>query len=402
MTKGKWQAEDVALGLQGATLRKTRSKVDEALNATWHMQENAARLSDMLDRLERGETASDVAGLSAAAFVPVLPNVLPNVDWEALAQVQPELDPLALIFGIEGLSAAQREAVFDTTGGPLTGVDYTLLGTAVAAGVLLDLLIVASPPLPPGLKNAGTWKALESPVTRLLNEAGGKIRGGALAQWIDGAERFAKAPFDAFPSGANLTPNTHRLHTLGHHVSPLGLATGLADCLNGTVTFFSNHGLVRKAQTAQASAGLASSLGLVVMHWFSDVFTPTSLPASSLNGLRHLTGATPFKHPLSGKSLQGRELLEVMDRRGFKLAHDVVCGTLPFALDTIIDGGSFACDLLYKDYRAHPLKSDRLKVLAHLIVSSENLLKVALSGFNPLLLNTVQIKATMERLLSAR
>ncbi len=69
------------------------------------------------------------------------------------------------------------------------------------------------------------------------------IERNAFQQWIaeltTAAEKWAKVPYDVVSPKLGLTPNVHRLPSLGHNPL-LGLVLGVGDILSGTCTFWAH------------------------------------------------------------------------------------------------------------------------------------------------------------------
>ena len=109
------------------------------------------------------------------------------------------------------------------------------------------------------------------------------IERNALQQWIAGlttaAEKWAKVPYDLVIPKEGLTPNVHRLASLGHDPL-LGLVFGVGDILSGTCTFIDKSGGWRVIDNPrfEGTRNPLEAFVKVIVHGFSDVFTAQGLP----------------------------------------------------------------------------------------------------------------------------
>ena len=92
-------------------------------------------------------------------------------------------------------------------------------------------------------------------------------------------EKWAKVPYDVVSPKLGLTPNVHRLASLGHDPL-LGLVFGVGDILSGTCTFIDKSGTWRVIDNPgfEGTRNPLEALVKVGVHGFSDVFTAQGLP----------------------------------------------------------------------------------------------------------------------------
>ena len=182
---------------------------------------------------------------------------------------------------------------------PWDGWDYAAVALAVVVGGLTDYLLVATP--------GGSFKGEPqrgSPLTAWMKEQSKKLAPmtGAddvernsfqrlIAKLTTAAEGWTKVPYDLVDPKVGLTPNLHRLASLGHDPL-LGLLFGVGDILSGRCTFIDRAGSWRVIDApGQGSSNVLEAIVKQVVHGFSDVFTERGLPPPFLGPLQ-LVGAT--------------------------------------------------------------------------------------------------------------
>ena len=108
--------------------------------------------------------------------------------------------------------------------------------------------------------------------------------------WVAGlttaAEKWAKVPYDIVSPKLGLTPNVHRLASLGHDPL-LGLVFGVRDIISGSCTFIDKSGAWRVIDhpNHEGTRNPLEALVKVVVHGFSDVFTVQGPPATLLGAV---------------------------------------------------------------------------------------------------------------------
>ena len=156
-------------------------------------------------------------------------------------------DPLAQVLPPDRAARIRDQFAADFGPAPWDRWDYGVVALAVTVGALTDYLLVATP----GGKFQGETQRA-SPLTAWMKEQSKKlapmrsaddIERNAFQQWIaeltTAAEKWAKVPYDVVSPKLGLTPNVHRLPSLGHNPL-LGLVLGVGDILSGTCTFWAH------------------------------------------------------------------------------------------------------------------------------------------------------------------
>ncbi len=354
----------------------------------------------------------------------ILPPPDPGEDWDAYVgnveryiadhgiEVAP--DPLAQLLPPERAAEIRRRFHADFGPAPWDPWDYGAVALAVIVGALTDYLLVAAP--------GGSFKGepqRESPLTAWMKEQSKKLApiSGAdtidrnnFQQWIAGlttaAEKWAKVPYDVVIPKEGLTPNVHRLGSLGHDPL-LGLVFGVGDILSGTCTFIDKSGAWRVIDNPgfEGTGNPLEALVRVVVHGFSDVFTAQGLPPPFM-ALFQLVDAKPgITLKEGGDPVAVRDVARYMYANGYDLRHFMTTKISPATAEVILRAyhGARACaDRPEPGEPGIPerLKREQMLVLSHGLLSSANILKTALYGWNPMAINLAQFQTLMKRMLS--
>ncbi len=323
-------------------------------------------------------------------------------------------DPLAQLLPPDRAAKIRSRFHADFGPAPWDRWDYGVVALAVIVGALTDYLLVATP--------GGSFKGKpqrESPLTAWMKEQSKKlapmkgadvIERNSFQQWIAGlttaAEKWAKVPYDVVSPKLGLTPNVHRLASLGHDPL-LGLVFGVGDILSGTCTFIDKSGTWRVIDNPrfEGTGNPLQALVKVVVHGFSDVFTAQGLPPPFM-ALFQLVDAKPgFTLKERGDPVAVRDVVRYMYANGYDLRHFMTTKISPAIAEVILRAyhGVRACA-----ERPEPgelsiperLKREQMLVLTHGLLSSANILKTALYGWNPMAINLAQFQTLMKRMLS--
>ena len=367
---------------------------------------------------------TNVAPQPSPALPAILPPPAPGENWNAYLrhvdqyiadhQIQIIPDPLAQLLPPHRAAEIRRQFDADFGPAPWDPRDYGAVALAVIVGALTDYLLVATP--------GGSFKGKPqrgSPLTAWMKEqskklapmAGGDdIERNAFQQWIaeltTAAEKWAKVPYDVVSPKLGLTPNVHRLASLGHDPL-LGLVFGVNDIISGTCTFIDKSGRWRVIDHPghEGTGNPLEALVRVVVHGFSDVFTAQGLPPPFM-ALFQLVDAKPgFTLKKGGDPVAVRDVVRYMYANGYDLRHFMTTKISPAIAEAILGAyhGVRAC-------AANPepgepglpgkLKREQMLALTHGMLASANILKTALYGWNPMAINLAQFQTLAKRMLS--
>ena len=323
-------------------------------------------------------------------------------------------DPLAQLLPPDRATEIRRRFHADFGPAPWDRWDYGVVALAVTVGALTDYLLVATP--------KGSFKGKpqrESPITAWMKEQSKKlapisgadtIDRNAFQQWIAGlttaAEKWAKVPYDVVSPKLGLTPNVHRLASLGHDPL-LGLVFGVGDILSGTCTFIDKSGNWRVIDNPgfEGTRNPLEALIKVVVHGFSDVFTPKGLSPPFMAMFQLVGAKSGFTLKEGGDPVAVRDVARYMYANGYDLRHFMTTKISPAIAEVILTAyhGVRACaDRPESGEPGIPerLKREQMLALTHGLLASANILKTALYGWNPMAINLAQFQALMKRMLS--
>ncbi len=323
-------------------------------------------------------------------------------------------DPLAQLLPPHRAAEIQRQFHADFGRAPWDRWDYGAIALAVLVGALTDYLLVATP--------GGSFKGKPqrgSPLTAWMKEQSKKlapmsgsddIERNALQQCIarltTAAEEWAKVPYDVVSPKLGLTPNVHRLASLGHDPL-LGLVFGVGDILSGTCTFIDKSGAWRVIDNPrfEGTGNPLEALVKVVVHGFSDVFTPQGLPPPFMASFQLISAKSGFTLREGGDAVSIRNVTRYMYANGYDLRHFMTTKVSPAIAEIILSAYHGARALAAgrgPEQASLPdkLKHEQMLALTHALLASANVLKTALYGWNPMAINLAQFQTLAKRMLS--
>ena len=359
---------------------------------------------------------------------PDLPAILPPPDpgehWiEYLRNVERYIadhaievtrDPLAQLLPPHRAAEIRRRFDTEFRPAPWDRWDYGAVALAVLVGAVTDYLLVATP--------GGTFKGQPqrgSPLTAWMKEQSKKlapmagrddIERNTFQQWIAGlttaAEKWAKVPYDLVIPKEGLTPNVHRLASLGHDPL-LGLVFGVRDIISGSCTFIDKSGAWRVIDhpNHEGTRNPLEALVKVVVHGFSDVFTVRGLPPPFMAPFQLIGTKSGFTLKEGGDPVSVRDVTRYMYANGYDVRHFMTTKISPAIAEVILGAyhGVRACVADTEPGEAglpDQLKREQMLALTHGLLASANVLKTALYGWNPMAINLAQFQTLARRMLS--
>lgn len=340
---------------------------------------------------------------------------LRNVDrYIADQEVEVTGDPLAQLLPPHRAAEIQRQFHADFGRAAWDRWDYGAIALAVLVGALTDYLLVATP--------GGSFKGKPqrgSPLTAWMKEQSKKlapmsgpddIARNALQQCIAKlttvAEKWAKVPYDVVSPKLGLTPNVHRLASLGHDPL-LGLVFGVGDVLSGTCTFIDKSGAWRVIDHPRhkGTGNPLEALVKVVVHGFSDVFTAQGLPPPFMASFQLISAKSGFTLREGGDAVSIRDVTRYMYANGYDLRHLMTTRISPAIAEVVLSAyqGTRAFAAGHGPEKASlpdKLKHEQMLALTHGLLASANVLKTALYGWNPMAINLAQFQTLAKRMLS--
>jgi len=321
-------------------------------------------------------------------------------------------DPLSQLVPPHLAADIRRRFDAEFSPAPWDRWDVGVVALAVLVGAVTDYLLVATP--------GGSFKGQPqrgSPLTAWMKEQSKKLapmkgsddlERNAFQQWIaeltTAAEKWAKVPYDVVSPKPGLTPRVHRLASLGHDPL-LGLVFGVGDILSGTCTFIDKSGNWRVIRVNEGTSNILEAMVKVVVHGFSDIFTPQGLPPPFLSPFLLVSAKSGFTLRGDGDPVPVKDVARYMYSNGYDLRHFVTMKISPAIAEIIL--------WTYHGIRAHAdgsatseggiaerLKREQMQALIHGALASANILKTALYGWNPMAINLAQFVTLAKRMLS--
>ena len=234
----------------------------------------------------------------------------------------------------------------------------TAVMIGVAAGIV-DSLLVATP--------------ATSTLTAALRDMAASPN-----NWLS---NHAPVPFDQ-SIGDGFTPNNHRALTPGH--DPLvGLIWGTLDILGATMTRSSIDGgfQIAEVEGGAAASSLLDALGIEIAHLLSDICTPAGLP---LPGWAAVVG-----------SETAATAATTMYTRGYDTWH-----ALPMSVPVASVELLTAVWASKRSYATDDPRLDAIRLIAHGVAASADLVQLVMTGGNPLVINYVQWLTLARRIAS--
>ncbi len=431
--EAEWVA--VAQRLQLNALQRALKTLESDVDA---LESESARQSAELSRLEEKITQlhanADLArpraeGRAAADndhHVPSSHFVPPKVggSWEAYLHnmeryiadhgCEVTRDPLSQLIPPHLASDIRHRLDAEFTPAPWDRWDVSVVALAVFVGAITDYLLVATP--------GGNFKGQPqrgSQMTAWMREQSKKlaprkgtdhIERNAFQAWIaeltTAAERMAKVPYDVVSPKLGLTPNAHRLAALGHDPL-LGLLFGVRDIITGNCTFIDRSGMWRVIDVPGhgGTSNVLEAMVRVVVHGFSDVFTEKGLPPPFLAPFQLVGANSGFILKEGGDPVSVGNVVRYMYSNGYDLRHYVTMKISPAVAEFILWAyhGIRACaagPIPSEDGISDRLKREQMQALTHGLLTSANIMKTALYGWNPMAINLAQFVTLAKRMLS--
>ena len=258
-----------------------------------------------------------------------------------------------------------------------------------------------------------------SPLTAWMKEQSKKlapmpgrddIERNAFQQWVAGlttaAEKWAKVPYDVVSPKDGLTPNVHRLASLGHDPL-LGLVVGVGDIISGRCTFIDKSGGWRVIDNPgfEGTRNPLEALVKVVVHGFSDVFTAQGLPPPFMAPFQLISAKSGFTLKEGGDTVSVRDVARYMYANGYDLRHFMTTKISPAIAEVILGTYHRVRACAANPEPGEPglpdqLKREQMLALTHGLLASANILKTALYGWNPMAINLAQFQTLAKRMLS--
>ena len=284
----------------------------------------------------------------------------------------------------------QTDAIFD-----LNKADILLSCIAGGLAVLVDFLIVRVPK-DMNIKLDGEKVYHEgSPLTAILRKIG-LSEGDKESKWIQTLEEWFHVNYD--PSIKDnipgMYPKNHRVYSLGHDPSIIGLIWGIRDIVCGTFSYIDKNGVLHIDKVAPSDF---KKILYAPILWFghivSDIFTKQGIPIPGTSVLRMLKFGS-----LGEKDRTIGELVEYMYVQGYDLRHLATMSVCRIVIDITVNIYCYLISDIKVDIsqplfeREHirnkkELKKRKMMFMAYSIAVAGNIGKVAAYHGSPFAIN---------------
>ena len=216
----------------------------------------------------------------------------------------------------------------------LNKVDILVACIAGGIAVVVDFLLVKVPK-DMNIKLDGEKVHHEgSPLTDLLRKIG-KTKDGKEAKWIQSLEKWFPVNYDASikENIPGMYPRNHRVFSLGHDPSIMGLIWGIKDIVCGTFSYIDANGVLRIDKVTPADVKkLFYAPFLWLGHIISDIFTSQGIPVPGSALLRMLKVGS-----FGEKDRTVSELVTYMYVQGYDLRHLTTMSICRAVIDVIVN-----------------------------------------------------------------
>jgi hypothetical protein len=301
--------------------------------------------------------------------------------------------------------------------------DYLFVLLAGITASLIDYFMVMIPKDMPsshlGAESAYAGQQA-SPITEWMQSYDTHESDGPVASFANWLGDMSKVPYDRSAAVVDgelvehipgMSPNTHRLQSLGHDPA-IGWLVGMFDVFRGTMTGFSYdnasgvHDLFQgDVQSYMPSHGFEETAIRIIKallkplgHLISDVGSSAGLPAPFMTLMQGINAGSIGPHD---KTVG--QIARYMYRNGFDFRHFLVSGLTPAVIEIVLRGYFLLRHYAYEGETAFPAADDprrrSMLLAAHAIASAGNAGKIALYQGNPLALNQAEWMAFFRYLI---
>lgn len=244
---------------------------------------------------------------------------------DAIQQINTEIDDF--LFSMSDKTESDKAL-------DLNKADLLVACLAGGLAVLVDFLIVKVPKDMSIRLKGEKVQQKGSPLTELFRKIGvGKD--GKEAKWIETLEKWFPVNYDSSIKDniPGMFPKNHRVYSLGHDPSILGLIWGVKDIVCGTFSYIDKNGILGIDKVAPTDL---KKIFYAPLLWFghivSDVFTKQGIPVPFTAVLRSLKfGGFGEKDRTVG------ELVTYMYVQGYDLRHLATMSICRLTIDVVIN-----------------------------------------------------------------
>lgn len=305
---------------------------------------------------------------------------------EIIQQINTEID--SALFSVDNKTKADKSL-------DVNNVDLLVACLAGGLAVLVDFILVKVPKSMDIKLNGEKVYHKGSPLTNILKKIG-VTNDGKEAKWIKTLEKWFHVNYDPSikENIPGMYPKNHRVYSLGHDPSILGLIWGVKDIVSGTFSYIDKNGVLRIDKVAESDLKkIFYAPFLWLGHIISDVFTKQGIPIPGTSVLRMLQVGS-----FGEKDRTISELVTYMYEQGYDLRHLATMSTCRLVINIVVNIYCFltmqkksdtTLPLFERDYIQvkNEQKKKKIFFIAYSIAVAGNIGKVVAYQGNPFAIN---------------
>ena len=225
------------------------------------IKEDDKKLEELNNRIK---SLFDKAGIDES-------NMSSESTIEDIQQINTEID--SILFSVNSKTEADKAL-------DVNNVDLLVACLAGGLAVIVDFVLVKVPKTMDIKLNGEKVHCEGSPLTTIFKKIG-TTNDGKEAKWIKTLEKWFHVNYDASikENIPGMYPKNHRVYSLGHDPSILGLIWGIKDIVSGTFSYIDKNGVLHIDKVIESDLKkIFYAPFLWLGHIISDVFTKQGIP----------------------------------------------------------------------------------------------------------------------------
>lgn len=273
--------------------------------------------------------------------------------------------------------------------------DYIVAALAGGIAVIVDALLVKIPKNMTVVRNGNRIIQEGGSLTGIFKSIGIDENGTA-SKWVKTLEVWFKVKYDKSiaPNTLGLNPSSHRLHSLAHDPSLLGLMFAIKDTVGGTFTCLDRNGCLVVENIAETDFSKLLIAPIVWMgHILSDAFTKMGVPIPGWSYLQLLQFGS-----FGEKERTISDVARYMYLNGYDLRHFLSMSSVNATIELIVRlYYILVCKQRSKDFSLgaekeyielkNKIKLHNILFVSYAVASCGNIAKICAYQGNPTALN---------------
>lgn len=297
---------------------KIGNKVDTISSDNEHLSEEVHDI-----REEYINQASDIDALKAKVNSLIKEVGGEPIEWSEDVSIEEIND--CMYEALPSMDKSARDRAYD-----LNKVDVMVACLAGLLGVVVDFLVVK---IPKDVKYQGKFQQGGSSLTGLLRSIG-VTQDGKTSKWIEALEEKFKVNYDLSINSdiKGMGPKNHRIFSLAHDPSPVGLLFAMKDLASGTFSYIDKDGFLKvmKVKEPDFSRLLTAPIEWLG-HIISDIFTSMGVPVPGHCLLRLLKVGE-----FGPKNRSIKQIAEYMYYNGYDMRHLATMSVVDIVISFVV------------------------------------------------------------------